>query len=82
MTSQTEKKPAPAENRESDSTLAIFASMADTTWRMFVPPAILVPLGIWTDLTYHTKPWVTVITAIIGLALAVLLVKKQLGAIR
>jgi F0F1-type ATP synthase assembly protein I len=54
-------------------------SMADTTWRMFTPPVLLVPGGIWADLKFHTKPWLTILSTVMGLALAILLVKKQLG---
>ncbi len=60
------------------STMSLMISMADTTWRMFTPPAILVPVGIWVDLSWGTKPWVTLVAAIAGLALSVLLVNRQL----
>lgn len=60
------------------STFALIVSMADVTWRMFTPPALLVAGGIWVDLHYGTKPWVTIFAAIVGLGLSVLLVRAQL----
>lgn len=62
-----------------DSVMRLLWSMADTTWRMFTPPALLVPAGIWADLKFQTKPWLTLLCAVVGLWLSILLVKKQLG---
>jgi hypothetical protein len=64
--------------RDADGTMQLILSMADTTWRMFTPPAIFVPAGIWADLHWHTKPWLTLLSAVLGLGVSVLLVKKQL----
>jgi F0F1-type ATP synthase assembly protein I len=52
--------------------------MADTTWRMFVPPALVVPAGLYGDIHLHTKPWLTIVSAVAGLGLSVLLVRRQL----
>lgn len=82
MTKNLEKKQERAVSQNEDSAWVLFVSMADLTWRMFTPSAILVPLGIWSDLRFHTKPWLTVLAAIAGLGLAVLLVRRQLGAIQ
>jgi hypothetical protein len=56
----------------------LLLAMADTTWRMFTPPILFVPMGLWADLTYGTKPWFTLLAAGIGIALGALLVKRQL----
>jgi putative F0F1-ATPase subunit (Ca2+/Mg2+ transporter) len=53
-------------------------SMADTTWRMFVPPAVLVTAGLWADVRFGTRPWLTVLGAAVGLVGSVLLVRVQL----
>jgi hypothetical protein len=58
--------------------LELIVSMADTTWRMFVPPAVLVPAGLWADLKWGTKPWLTLVGLLVGLSLSVLLVRAQL----
>jgi hypothetical protein len=72
---QTQDQPTP---RNDDGALQLILSMADTTWRMFVPPAIVVPAGIYGDLQLGTKPWLTIVAAAAGLAVSVLLVKRQL----
>lgn len=63
---------------ERDNALNLIVSMVDTTWRMFVPPALLVPAGLWADLRWHTRPWLTVLGAVVGLAGSVMLVRAQL----
>jgi Putative F0F1-ATPase subunit Ca2+/Mg2+ transporter len=45
---------------------------------MFVPPAVLVALGLWADVSWGTKPWLTLAGAGVGLGVAVLLVRAQL----
>jgi len=56
--------------------------MADTTWRMFTPPAIFVTIGIFADLSLRTKPWITLVSLVVGLFFSVLLVKKQLRSFK
>jgi hypothetical protein len=81
MTSDPDPKQTPtATSREDENVMRLIWSMADTTWRMFTPPALLVSGGIWADLKFHTKPWLTILGAVIGLSLSILLVKKQLGS--
>ena len=76
---QTNKKHAAS--RQRDDVMRILRTMADTTWRMFAPPAVVVPVGIWADLKLGTKPWLTILAAFIGLGLSVALVAKQMREI-
>jgi hypothetical protein len=78
MSKQTEHDPEQKKDSEPDGALQLIISMADTTWRMFTPPAIFVPAAIWADLHWGTKPWLTLISVPISLAISVMLVKKQL----
>jgi F0F1-type ATP synthase assembly protein I len=57
---------------------SLVSSMAETTWRMFGPPAVLVPLGIWADISWRTKPWLTIAAAFVGLGLSIILVRQQM----
>jgi hypothetical protein len=77
----TEKK-QPAVSGEPESVVQLLIAMADTTWRMFTPPALLVPGGIYGDLRFQTKPWLTIVEAVVGLGLSVLLVRQQLRGSR
>jgi F0F1-type ATP synthase assembly protein I len=67
-----------AASRQRDDVMRILRTMADTTWRMFVPPAVVVPMGIWADLKWGTKPWLTILAAMVGLVLSVAMVAKQM----
>ncbi len=78
MTSNTENKQERSVPQPEASTFALLASMADTTWRMFTPPALLVSGGLWIDLHWGTKPWMTALATVVGLALSILLVRAQL----
>jgi hypothetical protein len=53
-------------------------TFADTTWRIFVPVALFVGIGLWLDLTSVTKPWLTLTGLIVGFAVAALLIRRQL----
>ena len=61
---------------------AIALTFLDTTWRIATPVILCTLLGIWVDLHYGTKPWVTLTAVLIGFGLAVLLVKKQIEAVQ
>ena len=61
--------------------LLLLVTLADTTWRIFVPVGGLASLGIWADLRYHTKPWITLIGVVVGFAIAIILVRQQLKAV-
>jgi len=56
----------------------IMGTLADTTWRMFVPTIGLTTLGFTIDKTYGTKPWLMIIGIVLGAVIAGMLVKRQL----
>lgn len=58
--------------------LYIIATMADTTWRMFVPTVGLMWLGYSLDGLWHTKPLLLLVGAALGAVIAALLVRRQL----
>jgi F0F1-type ATP synthase assembly protein I len=53
----------------------------DTTWRIAVPVVLFAGIGIFVDIKAHTKPWLTLLGAVIGFVFAGLLLKKQLAAV-
>lgn len=65
-----------------DAAITILITMADTTWRIFTPVILCTGLGIWADLSYGTKPWLTFAGVIIGFALAALLIRDQLKRVK
>lgn len=68
----------PSEGKQPDS-LYLIASMADTTWRMFVPTIGLLLIGNALDEHWHTKPWLLLAGAVAGGIIAAYLVKLQLA---
>lgn len=56
----------------------IIGDMADTAWRMFIPTIGATVLGIWIDKQLHTTPWVMIVLMLLGTALAIVLVRRQL----
>ena len=60
------------------SALYLIATMADTTWRMFVPTIALILAGNWLDKQYGVRPWLMLLGALIGTIIAAYLIKRQL----
>lgn len=60
------------------ASLVMIATMADTTWRMFVPTVGLIVAGDALDGRFTTRPWLMLTGALIGSLLAALLIKRQL----
>lgn len=62
--------------------LLLLATIADTTWRMFVPSVGFTLFGVWLDGQLGTKPWLMFAGILLGIVGAWLLVKKQMLEIR
>lgn len=61
--------------------MLLLLTLADTTWRIAFPVLLCVGGGIWTDLKFGTKPWVTLSGLVIGFGIAVLLIRQQIHAV-
>jgi len=59
---------------------AIAVAFLDTTWRIAIPVLAMTMLGIFADRKLGTKPWLTLLSVVIGFGLAALLVKRQIAA--
>jgi len=62
--------------------ILLLGTMADTTWRMFVPILALLFIGLLLDKQLHTTPWIMTGGLVLGTALAYLLVRQQLKKVR
>ena len=67
--------------KQQSTVLLLLGTIADTTWRMFVPIVGLLLLGVWVDRTYATLPWAMIILTILGIAIAAALVRRQLNTV-
>ncbi len=70
-----EQKEGPDQGSE---ILFTFVTIGDTTWRLFVPSVGLMLIGIWLDQILGTKPWLMIVGLVLGVVVAILLVKQQL----
>ncbi len=69
-------------HRDSSDSVVLLLTMADTTWRIFVPIILLVGVGIWADVNFNTKPLITFLGLAIGALIAVALVRMQIKKIK
>lgn len=64
------------------ASLVFLATMADTTWRMFVPTVGMTLLGVWVDAWLHTKPWMMFLGIVLGIAAVIVLVARQIKQLK
>ena len=64
--------------KQNSTVLLLLGTIADTTWRMFVPIIGLLLLGVWADKSFGTLPWLMILGLVCGIAIASELVRRQL----
>lgn len=74
----TSPKQLPESETSSLRQLRVGQMLLETTWRIAVPVVLLAGLGIFADLHLGTKPWLTLLGAILGFVLASLLIAQLL----
>ncbi len=72
-------KPHPADPVFGFGSIAV--TFLDTTWRIATPVVLFTVLGLIGDRHFGSKPWLTLLSVVIGFGLAVALVKRQLAAV-
>ena len=76
---QTTQQPHPT---TTDAAILLLLTIADTTWRTFVPTIGGTFLGIWLDTLFNTVPLLTIIMIITGFATSGLLIVLQIRRVR
>lgn len=71
-------KPADATASSNTEKLHVGRELMDTTWRITVPVLLFAVVGIFIDKAVGSKPWVTLLGAMIGFLVATLLIKRQI----
>ncbi len=66
----------------SSTVILLMMTIADTTWRLFVPSVGMTLLGLVLDKQFQTTPWLMVVGIIIGTATAVFLVRIQMKKVK
>lgn len=64
------------------STVLLLLTIADTTWRLFIPIIGLMLGGLWLDVQSGTKPWLMVVGIVLGTSIAVWLVWAQIKKVK
>lgn len=67
---------------DKSTVILLLMTMADTTWRMFLPTIGLTVLGLVADKWLHTTPWIMIVCMIIGIVIAGLLIRQQLQRVK
>lgn len=64
------------------STVLLLLTIADTTWRLFIPMIGFTIGGLVIDKQLGTKPWLMILGILLGTALAIWLVGAQLKKVK
>ncbi len=75
----TRDAPSPPDR---STVILLLGTIADTTWRMFVPTLGLAALGLWADESWTTGPLWSLIGVFTGIGIASLLVRQQFKTIK
>ncbi len=75
----SDDKPTPPDSR---AVILLLGSVADTTWRMFVPSIGFTLLGVWLDKQFGLTPWLMFGGIVLGFISAFLLVKQQIDKLK
>ncbi len=80
--SSRHKTAAQSAQRPSNAVILLALTAFDTTWRTLVPGIAGTLLGLLADFNLHTKPVLTIVGLLLGIALSALLIYQQLKAVK
>lgn len=66
----------------SSTVILLLTTMADTTWRLFVPSVGFTIWGLVLDKQFDTTPWLMILGIILGSTIAILLVTAQVKKVK
>lgn len=81
-TQKNKKEADPAPKPPKSTVILLLVTVADTTWRLFVPAIGGTVLGLLSDKAFGTTPLLTVFGIVFGAVLAFWLVYMQLTRVR
>ncbi|MEP6710245.1 MAG: AtpZ/AtpI family protein [Candidatus Saccharibacteria bacterium] len=82
MSTSQNQRDEPKAPLDQSTVILLLGDIADTTWRMFVPPLVGAVLGWWADNSWHTTPWLALTGLGIGIIICALLVKQQFKKVK
>lgn len=63
---------------ESSTVILLVLTIADTTWRLFIPTVGMTIIGLLLDKQFDTTPWIMIAGIVLGVIVAILLVRAQM----
>ena len=63
--------------KNSSTVLLLLGTIADTTWRMFVPTLGGTAIGLWADSQTDTTPWLGLGGLLVGILITAALMRQQ-----
>jgi len=76
--SPNKRDESPVPPKTSSTVILMALTIADTTWRLFIPSVGLTILGLVADKYWHTTPWLMVLGIVLGVIIALWLVRSQI----
>jgi len=80
--SKTQQPDDPAPSPSRSTVILMLRTLADTTWRMFVPPFASLGFGYWVDVQYHSAPWAALGSVVVGIGVSAWLIATQIKKVR
>lgn len=62
----------------SSTVIFLVLTIADTTWRLFIPSIGLTVVGLLLDKQLQTTPWIMTTGLVVGVMIAIFLVRAQI----
>jgi F0F1-type ATP synthase assembly protein I len=66
----------------SSTALLLISTVADTTWRLFLPAIGGTVLGLWIGNVFDVQPWTTILGVIVGCVVSFRLVYTQIRKVK
>lgn len=79
---QKKSQPSELEPDARQIVLIMFGTLANTTWRLFLPTIGGTVLGIWADKSWNTVPLFTIIGVTLGTIGSIMLIYMQLRQVK
>ncbi len=67
---------------DSSTVILLLLTIGSTTWRLFIPSIGFTVIGLLLDKQFKTTPWIMIVGIILGVAIAVLLIRSQMKKVK
>lgn len=82
MSTSPDKTDVPETPPSNTTVILLLGTIADTTWRMFVPVILGTVGGMWLDSGWHSQPVMSIAGLLLGAAITAVLIRQQLRNVK